>query len=83
MSGVVVVAEADGVLGLVEHRLVRLIRATDPVTHLLGVRLGGVRLDGASGLVEVLLGLLAEALLGVGLNSRRGLINLKQWVVGR
>lgn len=35
--GVVVVVEADGVLGLVEERLVRLVIASDLVTKLLRV----------------------------------------------
>ncbi len=62
LGGGVVVAEADSVLGLVEDRLVRLIRARELVTDLLRVRLGRVGLDSGGGLVEVLLGLLAETL---------------------
>lgn len=71
--GGVVVAKADSVLGLVEDRLVRLVRARELVTDLLGVRLGRVGLKGGGGLVEVLLGLLANALLRVGLEGGRGL----------
>jgi hypothetical protein len=70
---VVVVAQADGVLGLVEDRLVRLVRAADLVAELLRVRLGRVGLESGGSLVEVLLGLLANTLLRVGLKSRRGL----------
>ena len=73
LSRGVVVAEADGVLGLVEDRLVRLVVAGELVADLLGVRLGRVGLKGGSGRVEVVLGLLAERLLRVGLESRRGL----------
>lgn len=72
-GALLVVAEADGVLGLVDDRLVRLVRARDLVAELLWVRLGRVGLHGGGGLVEVLLGRLAERLLRVGLKGRGGL----------